>query len=146
MIIYKKGDLFTTHANIIVHGCNCQGVMGSGVAKQVRELFPSAYEAYREVKETTGLVLGDMIQAFYCGKFICNCLTQEYYGKDGKLYTDYEAVRSSLRLVKSLAIEWDRKKISMPRLGCGLGGGDWNIVSKIIEEELADFEVEVWEL
>jgi hypothetical protein len=25
-------------------------------------------------------------------------------------------------------------------IGCGLGGGDWNIVSKIIDDELKDLD------
>ena len=28
------------------------------------------------------------------------------------------------------------KRIGLPQIGAGLGGGDWNIISKIIDEEL----------
>ena len=29
----------------IIHGCNCQCVMGAGIAKSIRVNFPEAYEA-----------------------------------------------------------------------------------------------------
>ncbi len=43
-INYVNGDLFATDIKTIVHGCNAQGVMGSGVAKSIRENFPKAYD------------------------------------------------------------------------------------------------------
>ena len=36
MIQYKKGDLLSVTKGIIAHGCNAQGVMGSGVALQIK--------------------------------------------------------------------------------------------------------------
>lgn len=71
------GDLFTTNAQIICHQVNCQGKMGSGVAKQVREKYPHVYEeykgyveAYRKVVErSTGgyfkLKLDDLLGIVY---------------------------------------------------------------------------------
>ena len=45
-IEYRKGDLFQTEIKTIVHGCNAQGVMGSGVAKIIRDKYPKAYDRY----------------------------------------------------------------------------------------------------
>ena len=33
MIEYRKGNLLDVTSGLIAHGVNCQGVMGSGVAK-----------------------------------------------------------------------------------------------------------------
>lgn len=33
-IIYKQGDLLSCPERVILHGCNAQGVMGSGIAAQ----------------------------------------------------------------------------------------------------------------
>ena len=44
MITYKNGDLLESNCNFICHQVNCQGVMGSGIAKQIRNLFPFVYE------------------------------------------------------------------------------------------------------
>lgn len=147
MIRYIKGDLFETDAPIIVHGCNCQGVMCSGVAKQVKEKYPEAYNVYKETETDIGLELGDAHLIETNGKIFINLLTQEFYGRDeNTVYVDYDAVWSALKLIPTLLEEYGFKTIAMPKIGCGLGNGDWNIVSKIIEEELSDFEVLVYEL
>ena len=38
--------------------------------------------------------------------------------------------------------------VQMPKMGCGLAGGDWKIIEKIIIEELCsnDIEVTIYEL
>ena len=147
MLTYKKGDLFTTNANIIIHGCNCQGKMNSGVAKAIRENYPDAYEIYMEAHKCGALQLGHNIYYHEGNKVIVNALTQKYYGYDNKQYVNYDAIRNCLFQLKFMLKMMEGKiKIAMPKIGCGLGGGDWNIVSGIIEEELNDFEVEVWEL
>lgn len=52
------GDLFTTNAKIICHQVNCQGKMGSGVAKQVREKYPHVYEEYKRYVKAFREVVG----------------------------------------------------------------------------------------
>jgi O-acetyl-ADP-ribose deacetylase (regulator of RNase III) len=39
--------------------------------------------------------------------------------------------------------QYPRKKIGLPKIGCGLAGGDWNIVRQIIERELIDMDVTI---
>ena len=35
------------------------------------------------------------------------------------------------------------KKIGLPLIGCGIAGGDWNMVRAIIQQELKDCDVTV---
>lgn len=65
---------------------------------------------------------------------VINAYTQYDYGTD-KINLDYDALRLCLRKINMLC---DGLDIGLPKIGCGLAGGDWNIVSKIIEEELQD--------
>lgn len=44
-----NGDIFQSDADVIVHQVNCQGVMGSGVARQVREKYPYVFQKYQEL-------------------------------------------------------------------------------------------------
>ena len=46
MVKIVEGDIFESDAGFIVHQVNCQGVMGSGVAKQVKDRFPLVFEEY----------------------------------------------------------------------------------------------------
>lgn len=58
----------------------------------------------------------------------------------------YDAIRIGLRrLSHRLRLRQD-VAVHMPKIGCGLAGGDWTIVSQIIEEELAGVKVYVYEL
>ena len=62
----------------------------------------------------------------------------ECQGRD-KRYTDCKKLRKSFEQVAS---DCDYSKILIPKyIGCGLAGGDWNIVSEIIDEVFIDHEV-----
>ena len=122
--------------------------MGSGVAKLVRELYPNAYTSYLQlcadahrVCETLNLessvLLGVVQMVEDKGKIICNMFSQDGYGYNGKLYTNYEAFRECLQeLADRLP---DRIDIAMPfKIGCGLGGGEWEVVFPMIEDILGE--------
>lgn len=53
-MLILNGDLFKTPFEIIAHQVNCQGVMGSGVAKQVKEKFPYVYSTYVKALKQNG--------------------------------------------------------------------------------------------
>lgn len=148
MIRHVKGDIFTSNADFILHQVNCQGVMGSGVAKQVREQFPWVYNQYKQFcdyskaagKNMLGTALGVYIDDSH---MIINVFAQDNYGRDGKCYTDYDALRECLGKINRSC---RGKTIAIPYLmGCHRGGGDWDIVSKMIAEELVDCHVTLWE-
>lgn len=151
MITYIKGDLFAEEHPYIAHGVNCQGVMGSGVAKIIKEKYPWSYIAY---KDFCGLrdpeyLLGH-IKSCWNGEStkIIHCFTQLYYGMDGERYISYDAVDDCMRKIDYLypACYLENKYIAMPKIGAGLGGGDWEIISKIIERNCKDIDIRVYEL
>lgn len=161
------GDLFTTTAHFICHQVNCQGKMGSGVAKQVREKFPTVYQWYKakcdegaSEKKRLGLSkspLRGQVQMVYKEDYpageqnidtqvICNLFSQDQYGYNGKQYTDYVSFEKCLLRLKQMVPAGET--IAMPyKIGCGLGGGNWDIIYKTIERELGrDYHVELWRL
>ena len=143
MIETIKGNLLAAKG-IIVHGCNAQGVMGSGVAKAIREKWPVTFKKYREHYERYGSRLGAVIPVWVdVDTLVINGITQEFYGRDGKRYVDYDAVRSVFKFTRGWAQEWNMP-VNFPLIGCGLGGGDWQIIENIIEEELPGIEKRLW--
>jgi len=113
--------------------------MRSGVAKDIREHYPEAYEEYIKAAETTGLHLGDVIWAESHGKLIANGITQEYYGYDNKRYIDYNAINRVMEAVhREAALE--KFSVAMPLIGAGLGGGSWKQIEGIIEQNFTDIE------
>nr|WP_290461251.1 macro domain-containing protein [Acutalibacter muris] len=140
------GDLFDTTAPIICHQVNCQGRMGSGIAKIVRSRFPEAFEKYREVCSKGQARLGLTQYVLSKGKVIINMFAQERYGYDGRRYTSYKAFEMCLEDIHRSVPSGST--IAMPyKIGCGLGGGNWDTVYEMIESELGrDYHVELWRL
>lgn len=145
-IEYRKGNLFETDILHIAHGCNAQGVMGSGVARIVRDDYFEAYKFYAEQYDEHGLKLGDVQFVPANGKVIVNAVTQNLYGKDGKRFVNYEAVAECMRTINNILVQSGETHVAMPQIGAGLGGGDWRVIEAIIESELTDIQPVVYVL
>lgn len=147
MITYIKEDVTNVRYGIVAHGCNCQGVMGSGVALAIRNKWPEAYQQYKKVcnaykdnKDLLGLAhfvtvekgVAEFDVEYYV--IVGNLFTQLNYGKDGKKYADAGAIAIAMEQVYMMA-ETHKLPIYIPRIGCGLGGLSWDKdVEPIIKE------------
>jgi O-acetyl-ADP-ribose deacetylase (regulator of RNase III) len=139
MIKIIEGDILQSDCNIIVHQVNCQGVMGSGIAKQIREKYPTVFEDYKEYianyiynSAPTGLLGSVNLSSIGEDKFIANLFGQWGYGYDGGLYTNIAALKCGLQSIKDYAIEHQYSVCIPYNIGCCRGGADWNEVSNII--------------
>lgn len=157
MIHYVNDDIINAKQMIICHGVNCQGVMGSGVAKALRTKWPEIFKSYRETYESykdtfqedsSTILLGKINPVKVTDKIILNCFTQEFYGRvEGKRYASYDAIYSCLEYIKGYVEYKDLPKdIAMPPIGCGLGGLSWSIVKPIINKVLSDYNIYVYYL
>jgi O-acetyl-ADP-ribose deacetylase (regulator of RNase III) len=148
-ILNMNGNIFDSNADIICHQVNCCGLMGSGIAKQVRSLYPSTFKIYKEMcdhapnkSNLLGIALIDRVSPSLEIAHLFGQIVPSTVG----IQTNYSALKKSLF---ALARERKGKKIAIPYgMGCGLAGGDWGIVSKIIENafEYYNGEVEIWKL
>ena len=157
MIKHIKCDIFESGADVICHQVNCQGVMGSGIAKQVREKYPVVYKEYKRrcdiysPKAMLGTAQFIETHVEYDTPFlgIFNLFGQEKFGYDGKCYTDYTALYKCFEKVKESlygAFTENKKSytIAIPYfMACHRGGGDWNVVYKMIKEIFDDSDCEV---
>lgn len=117
--------------DIIVHGCNCQNTMGSGIAKVFRERWPEVYEADCEATKLWKIPeakLGNFSIAYVLRKNnkplgIVNAYTQINYLPRGIDHFEYESFYLILRKLEAIAA---RTKINFgfPYIGMGLAGGD----------------------
>lgn len=122
--------------DVIIHGCNCFCNMGAGIAKEIKARYPAAYEVDCSTKKGDRSKLGAYTWRIVTSPggwtfTIINAYTQYAYGR-GK-NTDYDAIRSVFSLIKH---NFGFDRIGYPLIGAGLGGGDWKIISSIINEEL----------
>lgn len=151
MIKYKKGDLIKAFQSgevaAIGHQSNCFNTMGSGVALAVKNAFPEAYEADCITIKGDKSKLGSMSCCMTPKGPIFNLYGQYRYGKDGDLYTDYEALSSAMeRMAFVLKMAEHDNPVGFPKIGCGTAGGNWEIVSALIDIHFSDFEVYIYEL
>jgi hypothetical protein len=109
--------------------------MGAGLAKQLASKFPIVKQKYKEAYKKGEVTLGStQLIHISTSLYVANLAAQYNYGTD-KIQTDYNALKECLsKLPKNLPIYIPYK------LGCGLAGGDWKKVSKILEAELKEYE------
>lgn len=132
-----------------MHCCNAQGAFASGVAGAIRARYPQAYESYMHTYRSQGnkLYLGQVIEANCDPHVVLNLIGQENYGRDarkGVVYVSYEALRIALKKVNEIAHEQNISAIGCPLMGAVLAGGDWSVISQIIEEESTSFQPVVY--
>lgn len=136
-----KGDLIqlalSGEFDVIIHGCNCQNAMGAGIAKTIKQVFPEAYAADQATEKGSRDKLGTFSYARVASlKYelvIVNAYTQ-FHWKGKGLKADYDAIK---RVMKSIKSEFSGMRIGYPLIGAGLAGGDWSVISAIIDKELS---------
>ena len=127
---YLSGDLLQSPTDYIAHQANCRGVMGAGLAKQIRTLYPHLFELY--CQHCRNYMPTDLLGRAFIYNHIITIFGQLNYGRDRSVvYTDYSALNRAFRSIHNrLPLD---KSIAFPfGFGCGLANGDWNIVEKLI--------------
>ena len=130
------------------------------LAKQIKDKWPEAYDDYcssidrmynsdfaSKSSDLLGMITWTELEN---GRYIMNFFSQDKFLPRGVCHTDYEAFTDCCRALKGFIIEYNLDKsniiIGFPyKIGCGLAGGNWDVVSAIIEHEFEGYEVEVYE-
>ena len=141
-VTYKIGNILDATENILVQQGNAQAAMGGGLAGKLIKKYPKLKQSFKQwsseydsPKERMGKVhvFGLYPGQTSDGKIIMTIVGQLNYGRDGKLYTDYDALAEGLVYVGNI-MKRMKQTIAIPYfLGCGLAGGDWKIVRQQIE-------------
>ena len=147
-MIERNGDLFGTDAKAVGHGVNVRGAMGAGIAVAFRQRWPQMYEEYRKVCRDGVLVPGGC----YAWEtededrigLVLNLASQDDPGPNASI----SWLDSSATCAAAAAIERGIDRIAIPRIGCGIGGLDWDEVEQTLRriEEETGIEFEVWTL
>lgn len=145
MIFIQTGDILSVEEGVIGHGCNCSGGYGSGLAGQIAVKYPSARDAYLSEFEQGKCHLGTYsLVEVAPGLTIANMYTQQGYGGAGSKWADPDAI---LRALWRLCQSNQGKEIHVPRIGCGLGGLDWETEVLPVYNIVGDkYDFTVWTL
>ena len=148
-VIIEDGDIFNGYTHIIGHQVNGQGVMGSGIAKTIKEQYPEAYSEYvKHPKIKDRAVMGDLQVVKSKDRYIANLFGQFNYGRNPEvIYTEKDKLKEALIKLKMYAKE-NNLTIGIPfNIGCGLGNEKWeeNILP-MIKEVFKDYYIIVYRL
>lgn len=131
-------DILTVEEGTIFHQVNCMGVMGAGLAKQIAEKYSEVLTVYEYMIRNAQPKPYELLGSYFGFPIhkdlqIVSIFGQYDYGRVGR-YTEYAALNSAFSNIPYSRIQ---PPYCIPtRLGCGLGGGDWRIVSSIIEDSV----------
>jgi len=163
-MLYKEiyASIFDVSAQVIVHQVNCMGVMGSGVAKQVKDRFPSVLIEYQKfVKTQEHNCLGDclIVDSRKPGLRIANLFGQYYYRgfksndvytindlwkqTDDLRFTNYEAFWRGLVDLRNKLLPQEQVIAFPYKIGCDRGGADWNVISEMIKAVFKETDKEI---
>lgn len=140
------GDLLDADTDIIAHQVNCKGVMGSGVAKAIKNKHPEVYNAYKNTVEShnyysvspLGKIKAVDVNPGLDKKYkkVVNMFSQDGYGYGGKQYTDIDALKKCLEEINN---NFSGQSVAFPWLvGCVRGGANWDEVLPLICNTLTD--------
>ena len=123
-----EGNLLDINKGVIIHQVNNRGVMGAGIAKQIRAKYPKHYDDYMKNKQYEKL--GDLVYTRIRRDFVViGMISQDGYGRDkDKVYTSYDAFEQCLMKINKLYRKNSNVKYYVPfGIGCNLANGDWGI-------------------
>ena len=147
-ICYRVGDataLLAEGNKIIAHICNDRGKWGKGFVLALSRRWRQPAEAFKVwFNEASGFELGavQFVQV-EPDVWVANMVAQQgMKAQKGVPPIRYEALRTCLEKVTSKAKELGAA-VHMPRIGCGLAGGEWSKVEPIILAALCEKGIEV---
>ena len=150
MINYVEGDAtdpIGAGPKIIVHVCNDVGGWGRGFVLALSARWSGPEERYHEWYAGRGgndFALGRVqFVEVEPELWVANLIGQrDIVGTPDHPPVRYEAIESGLEAVAARAANLGAS-VHMPRIGCGLAGGEWRMVESIIERTLVGSNVPV---
>ena len=139
-IKHIDGNIFNSKCQTLVNTVNCVGVMGKGLAKEYKNLYPDMFKSYQKYCETKDLDIGKLQLFKSNNKWILNFPTKKDWRKPSKL----EYIEKGL---EKFILHYNRLNISsiaFPMLGCGNGGLNWEDVKPVMEKYLKNLPIQVF--
>jgi len=148
-LLHKKGNLLDLaeqgEFDYIVHGANCLNTFGSGIAKEIKERYPIAYDADTKATAQWKIPVAKLGNFSYAITgtdkhhfVIINAYTQVGYLPRGIDHFEYESFHLILRKLEEVC---KGKNVGFPYIGMGLAGGDSNRIIPMIENFAATMQV-----
>ena len=137
-LMLVSGNIFDFPSNFLVNPVNCTGVMGAGLAKQFKERYPKMFKEYKELCMLGKLRPGKL--HWYVpkrhgdeGPVIINFPTKDKWQHKSEMSYIVEGLKAMVDIIDKLE---KAVNVSIPALGCGLGGLSFTEVHDVLIEGL----------
>ena len=130
MIERVRGNLLEADVDALVNPVNTDGVMGKGLALQIKNAFPDVFASYQRACKSGEVTVGRMhvVPRLGSPRFVVNFPTKTTWRKPSELDYIKDGLRDLVRVVPEQGIG----SLALPPLGCGLGGLNWRDVEPLI--------------
>lgn len=140
MLKFHRTSLMTSNSQTVVNTVNTVGVMGKGLAAAFKERFPSMFHEYKVVCSDSLLEPGSSWLWKGPEQWVLNFATKKHWRNPSKL----EYVRDGLDEFRQKYEQFGIREIAFPRLGCGNGGLNWDIVRPLMVDKLQDLPIAIF--
>lgn len=132
MLATLTGDITKHEAQVLVNTVNRVGVMGRGVALDMKTAFPEIMPAYQAAcssrRESAFPYFHKLQSGPQAGRYVAMVATKRHWRDPSTL----EDVAAQIDALYDLCKRQGVTSIAIPPLGCGLGGLDWAVVRPMI--------------
>jgi len=155
MITTINKDILTVDKGVIVHSVNCIGAVG-GLAGAIARKWPKNAEKYKEYvrhRKFSIMLMGSVFEVNVAHNLIVANLFGQYNVGTSKQQTEYAALIAGFKSIANTYFVGNDtetiddgvfginehpialKDIYIPyKIGCGLGGADWETVQDILHQ------------
>jgi O-acetyl-ADP-ribose deacetylase (regulator of RNase III) len=140
MLRYVSENIFHSPAQTLVNTVNCVGVMGKGIAKGFKEIYPDMFKAYQRLCEQKKLTIGKLWAYPTRNKTILNFPTKVHWRQP----SEYAFLEQGLENFADNYTYHKITSISFPQLGCGNGGLEWAQVKVMMEKHLSQLPIDIF--
>lgn len=141
MLTFVNGDLFRSPAKVLVNTVNVVGVMGKGIAKDFKLIYPEMFHEYQRLCESKQLDIGRLSLYRTPHKWVLNFPTKKHWRQPSKLEYIEAGLKAFVRGYASNSIT----SVAFPPLGCGNGELNWeHQVRPLMIQYLDTLPIEVY--
>lgn len=130
----------TSNSQTIVNTVNTVGVMGKGLAAAFKERFPPMFLEYKSICSNSRLLPGNSWLWKGPEQWVLNFATKKHWRNPSKLEYVHDGLVEFQRNYEQYGI----REAAFPRLGCGNGGLDWDVVKPLMVEKLQNLPIAIF--
>ena len=130
--VIRNSDIFKSQCQTIVNTINCVGVMGKGLALEMKKQYPQMFDKYKGLCDKGLLDIGKLWLYKDEEKWILNFPTK----KDWRNPSEYSFIEYGMQKFIETYQSKSITSIAFPMLGCNNGGLDKDLVLEIMTKYL----------